>query len=41
MLFTYQRTREHRQWERQTEGEVGSSLSKEPNTGLDPGSLRS
>jgi len=33
------REREHKQGERQTEGEAGSPLSREPDAGLDPRTL--
>ena len=42
MLFIYLKEREHK-WrgEAEGEGEAGSSLSGEPNVGLDPRTLRS
>ena len=35
ILFIWQRKRKHKQGEQQAEGVAGSSLSKEPDVGLD------
>ena len=35
-LFEMEEEREHKQGEKQAEGEAGSPLSREPDAGLDP-----